>query len=699
MSQPGDEAKQNRSNFRGDLEDLAHRLKTNWRAGLLCAFLCAVAGWVLSTPTGLLLSQWSYDLPFRVRGEVFPGEAALVYLDEKSHLDLHQPFDRPWPRQLFARLLDILTAEHAKGVVFDVVFTDPSSDTNADAALVDAIKRNGKVILAADYRKVGHGTTYGETEKKFDPPYKPLRRAADSRMGSDFVYPDSDQEIRRHLPVDPANDQISSEGWAAASMLNSMVTKDETNKYLPFNINYYGRSGTIPGYSFSDVLMSWQDPTNAFEVPTNAFTGKMVFVGARTFTKYDGERKDEYPSPFSYISPDNPFQGGVEIQTTAFLNILRNERLFRLRVGLEVPLIIIFGALAGFGLTLMQPLAASLIAPLLASSVAVIHYFMFLNYHTWFAWEIIVFAQLPIAWVFSVAYNSVQLYVEKQKVEQSLALYLSPKLVKQFARDPALLKPGAKKQLLTILFSDIAGFTTISEGMDSDQLALSMNAYFQTAVQNCIFSTDGTVVKYIGDAIFAFWNAPEAQGDHSYRACEAALRFRDQPAQHMNGKELITRIGLHTGVANVGNFGSMTRVDYTALGENINLASRMEGLNKYLGTRVLITEDTQKVAGPKIITRYLGLFRLKGFEKAVGVYELSGRVEEEAASRELRERFAQALAELAKKDFAAAEAAFHRVQEIAPKDGPSEFYLEEIKELRETNLPDDWKGEITLKDK
>jgi len=122
-------------------------------------------------------------------------------------------------------------------------------------------------------------------------------------------------------------------------------------------------------------------------------------------------------------------------------------------------------------------------------------------------------------------------------------------------------------------------------------------------------------VKYIGDAIFAFWNAPEVQSDHSYRACEAALKFRDQPAQFMNSKELITRIGLHTGVANVGNFGSMTRVDYTALGENINLASRMEGLNKYLGTRVLITGDTQKVAGPKIITRYLGLFRLKDLKR------------------------------------------------------------------------------------
>jgi len=691
MSQPGEEPTQDRFKIRGGLEEFVSRVKSNWRAATVCALLCAAAGWGLLTPVGLRLAQWSYDLPFRVRGVVHATEAGLVYMDEQSHQDLNQPFDKPWSRSLHAQLLDRLTAQHVRGVVFDIVFSGQGADPKADEELAKAIKNNGKVILAADYRTGGSGTAQSENALTFDPPYDPFYDAADGRLGSDFVYPDGDQMVRRHLPTDPKNDQVSSEGWAAAALLDSAVTGNSSNKFLPFYLDYYGPSGTIPNASFSKVLNG--------EIPTNFFTDKVVFVGARLRTKYSGERKDEYPSPFSYLTPDTPFSGGEEIQATAFLNILRNERLFRLPVGVEMLLIVLCGVLAGFGLTLLRPMAASITALVLAFCTAAINYFMFINFQTWFAWEIIVLAQLPIAWVFSVAFNSVQLYVEKQKVEQSLALYLSPKLVKQFAKDPTLLKPGARKQLLTILFSDIAGFTTISEGMDSDHLALSMNAYFQTAVQNCIFSTDGTVVKYIGDAIFAFWNAPELQGDHSYRACEAALRFRDQPAQFMNEKELITRIGLHTGVANVGNFGSMTRVDYTALGENINLASRMEGLNKYLGTRVLITEDTQKVAGPKIITRYLGLFRLKGFEKAVGVYELSGRVEEEAGTRELRERFAQALAVLAKKDFTAAEAAFHRVLEITPKDGPSEFYLEQLEELRATTLPDDWKGEITLKDK
>jgi adenylate cyclase len=506
------------------------------------------------------------------------------------------------------------------------------------------------------------------------------------------MYSDDDLINREHVPFS-REDAYHSLSWAAATFLKAPITKDESRWTETRWFNYYGPDKVLPFISLYQALDV--DPN----VPDGFFSNKVVFVGQRVFTRSFSDRKDEYPTPFPNLANEDKFMPGVEVQATAFLNLLRGDWLNRLSGRAERTVVIFIGILLGTGLALSRPLAASLWAITGAAIIALADYVAFTKFHYWFPWMIVVLAQIPLALAWSIAFNSVQLYVEKKLVEQSLSLYLSPKMVKQLANDPALLKPGARKKLLTILFSDIASFTNISEGMDSDHLALAMNAYFQTAVQNCIFATDGTVVKYIGDAIFAFWNAPEEQGDHSYRACEAALRFRDQPPQFMNDKELITRIGLHTGVANVGNFGSMTRVDYTALGENINLASRMEGLNKYLGTRVLITTDTQQVAGPKIITRYLGLFRLKGFEKAVGVHELSGRVEEEAQSRELRERFGQALAVLATKDFAAAEAAFQRVLEFSPKDGPSSFYLEQIEELRAETLPADWKGEITLKDK
>jgi adenylate cyclase len=672
---------------------IAQKFKGKLMGPIVGTLLAVGAGLLLLNSTlGVKLVFLSYDLPFSVRPWIFPTEVEMVYLDEASYKAFEQPITDTLDRSIYARLIDRMTSEKAKAIVFDIVFSDANTNNiNADLALVQAVKKNGRVILAADNVPPSQSEPGIKMYNQFIPPFDALGDAT-AGVGTAEMYADDDLINRQHVPISK-EEPYHSLSWAAATFLEAPITKDESQWTHTRWFNYYGPDKVLPFLSLYQALEV--NPT----VPEGFFSNKIVFVGQRVFTRSFSDRKDEYPTPFPNLAEKDKFMPGVEVQATAFLNLLRSEWLNRLSVRTEQWVIVLLGVLFGTGLARSRPLAASLWAIAGMVLIGLADYVAFTKFHYWFPWMIVVLAQIPLALVWSIAYNSVQLYVEKKLVEQSLSLYLSPKMVKQLASDPALLKPGAKKQLLTILFSDIAGFTTISEGMDSDHLALSMNEYFQTAVQNCIFSTDGTVVKYIGDAIFAFWNAPEAQGDHSFRACEAALLFRDQAVQYMNGKELITRIGLHTGVANVGNFGSMTRVDYTALGENINLAARMEGLNKYLGTRVLITSDTQEVAGPRIITRYLGLFRLKGFEKAVGVHELTGRVEQEAESRELRERFAQALAALVKKDFAAAEAAFHRVLEIKPKDGPSEFYLEQIEGLRTETLPDDWKGDITLKDK
>jgi adenylate cyclase len=553
----------------------------------------------------------------------------------------------------------------------------------------------GKVILAADWT-IGYNAE-NKPEQVYALPARLFNESA-SDLGSSTLLPDEGEYIRRYNPTLPGKllgDATNSEAWVTAVLLQPSFIESNNLKTHSFWLNYYAPEIAMPSVSFYKAIAN-HDPG----VPAGYFRNKVVFVGARIQTHLATERKDEYSTPFSYIQ-DNAYKwmSGVTIHATAFLNLIRGDYLRRFDWRLEHALIIAFGVLFGGGLVLCRPLSAVVIGLLSTLLIAEADYYVFDRYYYWFPWLIVVAVQIPIAIVWSVTYNSVRLHVEKRLVEQSLGLYLSPKLVKKFASNPKLMKPGAEKQLLTILFSDIAGFTTISEGMDSDELARLMNEYFQNAVHNCIHATDGTVVKYIGDAIFAFWNAPDPQGDHAYRACEAALRFRALSAQRVNGTELITRIGLHTGVANVGNFGSDKRVDYTAIGENINLASRMEGLNKYLGTRVLITGDTQKEIGSRMVTRYLGLFRLKGFEKAVPVYELIAFLDKEAESRPLRESFAAALDKLAKKEFAGAEEAFRRVQEIKPDDGPAEFYLEQIPELRADKLPADWKGEITLKDK
>jgi adenylate cyclase len=692
-----------RSNFGADLSDERKTLGARFAAlchgawtkapGLLGGIvLSAGVGFILlTTSLGHGIQAASYDLPFQWRPTVYPNEVEMVYLDDASYEQLRQKYTEPWNRALLIKLLQRLTTDGASAVVFDIVFSD-ALDPATDQQFAEAMSENGKVIIACDWRIAYYnGRSAQQAGRKFTLPL-PLFNEHAVDIGASALFPEAGEYIREYRPTIP-NEQTNTLAWATALLVKPSFNESNSLRSLPFWMNYYGPENALPSVSLYKAIAA-DDPN----VPPGFFRDKVVFVGAKLQTRLAPDRKDEYSTPYSY-RPDDKWMSGVAIHATAFLNLIRGDYLREFPWWINRVLILALGVLFGGGLVLCRPLWAVVIGLLPILPVAYANYYAFDRYHYWFPWLIVVAVQIPVAIVWAVTYNSVRLHVEKRLIEQSLALYLSPALVKKFAANPKLMKRGAEKQLLTILFTDIADFTAISEGMDSDELARLMNAYFQGGVQNCIHATDGTVVKYIGDAIFAFWNAPDPQGDHAYRACEAALRFRSLSAERVHGRELITRLGLHTGVANVGNFGSDKRFDYTAIGENINLASRMEGLNKYLGTRVLITGETQKEVAARLVTRYLGLFRLKGFEKAVAVYELISFLQNEAESRVLRERFADALRKFAKKEFAGAEESFRSVQEISPKDGPTSFYLEQIPELSGVELPPEWNGEITLKDK
>jgi adenylate cyclase len=638
--------------------------------------------------TGLV--HWSYDLLHVWRGDKAANEAVLVYLDEASHLNLGQPQNAPWDRSLHARLIDRLTAAGARALVFDVVFSDANSNNPAgDERLAAAMKNSGRVLLAADNVRGGPG------EKRIVPPFDQLRDAA-AGMGSDEVMPDSDLVVRQH--TSRLDNPLSSLAWVAASFAGAEVTKDESREAVRRWMNYYGPPNFLPSKSYYEAL----EPSL---VADDFFRGKIVFIGARLQTKFAGERKDEYANPFSFwLSRDMQdkqeaiYSPGVEIQATAFLNLLRGDWLKRSGFTTETWLILAAGLVFGWGLARFHPVWAALLALGGAGLVAGVCEVLFARELIWFPW-LIVTVQIAVALAWSVLFNSVQLYVDKRLYEQTLRLYLPPNLVKKFAGSRDLLKPGATKQTLTLVFTDIEGFTSIAEGLDPDELAELMNEYFHNAISKCIHKAEGTVAKYLGDAIFAFWNAPDAQVDHALLGCEAALLLRAHTRQPIRGRTLRTRIGLHTGVANVGNFGSLERVDYTALGENVNLASRLEGLNKHLGTDCLMSSATKECAGERVLTRAVGNFRLKGFEGFVSVHELIGRPEEAEATRAWREAFAEALTNYEQRHLELAAMGFRRVLELRPGDGPTEFYLKRIEELVKEPLPDNWATHTVLKEK
>jgi len=675
------------------LASLRGRISRNLVAAIFGALLATGLGLFLHTYNlGRGLINHSYELQLVARGDVRTREAVIVYMDESSHSALKQPLNAPWDRSLHARLINRLTAAGARAIVFDIVFSDADvRNPAADTQMAKAIQDSGRVILGID---VVH---LGLKDKMGTPPIELFQQHA-AGAGSVEALADSDLVVRRLHSWD---DDLGIPGlsWATVSFLGVKAAKEENIPQASRWMNYYGPPHFLPSVSYAEAL-------NPAVVEDSFFRDKVIFVGARLLTKFAGERKDEYAHPFSYwLSSEMAaergmmnFIAGVEIQATAFLNLLRGDWLSRLPLATERAVIVGLGLLFGFGLVRLRPVMAVVVGLGGLAFVVAALQILFTQKLIWFPW-LIVLVQIGLALSWSILFNSVQFYVQQRLMEHTLSLYLSPKLVKKFAGNPKLLKPGAEEQIISIFFSDIANFTEMSRHLDSDALARLMNHYFETAVSQCIHHTDGTVVKYIGDAIFAFWNAPEAQPDHAWRACAAALQFRDQVMQVVDGKPLRTRIGIHSALARVGNFGSAERVDYTALGESVNLASRLEGLNKFLGTECIISRETKEGIGDRLVTRPLGLFQLKGFGKPVEVHELVGWPEEEEKTRPWREAFAQALADYQARKLETAEQGFRRTVELRPGDGPSESYLTRLEELRAQPLPADWEAHTIMREK
>jgi len=678
-------------------------------AGIFAASLAALLGFaLLYFPVGDGVTRLSYDLPQALRKNIPANDAVVIYMDEVSHKLLNQPFTAPWDRSVHARLVDRLTSAGARLIVFDILFTDPSQNPQADHDFADAIKRSGRVVLGGNFLEQRQATPGAQPLLWEELPYRPFLTGA-AGWGNVNLFDDSEDYGVRRCFTNVVNlsgqDNIPWLPDAVVRLADPAAAQsfplDAKNAW----INYLGPPGHIPHVSYFEAI----DPNG---VPPNFFKDKIVFIGAQLSADFSGKSKDEFRTPYSYGR--NGFAPGVEIHATATLDILHHLWLTRLPLPLESLLALLVAVAAGFGLMRAPPLTATIIAA--GAVLLVVISALELEWHgfVWFAWLVPVF-EIAVALLCAIIFNSLRLYVEKQLIEQSLALHLSPKLAKRLLNDPAARQVGGSQQEISILFTDIANFSRISETMRSDDLVHLMNKYFETTLQ-CIHETDGTVVKLIGDAIFAIWNAPLPQPDHRKRAAQAALRLREQLVRFDATERTLplrTRAGLHTGEACVGNIGSSTRFDYTAIGDSINLTARLEGLNKQMGTQVLATREIQREVEKEFVWRQVGHFKFKGFGRAVEIFDLVGPVESAEKTRAWREKFAEALQDFRQRKFDIAAEKFRSViqlrqtsePELAEEtsfragDGPSHFYLEKITVLRANPPPYEWIGEVELTEK
>jgi len=446
-------------------------------------------------------------------------------------------------------------------------------------------------------------------------------------------------------------------------------------------INYQGGVATYPYVSIADVVNRKFQP--------GTFRGKIVLVGASA-TGIGDLRS----TPFGEIN-----YPGVEIHANVIDNILNRYFLYRgaNQVAVDMALILLFGVPLGLWLALAQP-RSMLLGLLLLVPFGGGVWFAFL--HGWWLNFIIPSGTLVANVGFVAVYRALVEEKEKRHVRGAFQQYLSPEVIRRLLQNPDLVKP--RKQEITVMFSDVRGFTSISEKLDAQELAALLNEYL-TDMTEIVFAQGGTLDKYIGDAVMAFWGAPFEETGHATKACRAALnmmaRLKEmQKKWSAEGKPVLDiGVGLSTGIASVGNMGSALRYGYTALGDTVNLSSRLEGLNKEYATHILLSEATYAaVEDPFLIFRELDLIRVKGKLQPVTLYELvasRGTPEGDAPDiEEHLELFARGRLFYRERSWEEAQTIFEQLLKRWPEDGPARMYLNRCKEYHAAAPDANWDG-------
>jgi adenylate cyclase len=611
-------------------------------------------------------------------GEVEPKGVRVVAIDTASADVLLLDDNKPWPRERHAELIRKLKKAGARAVAFDVLMKDPQSEAG-DRELASALKETGNVVLGADVQATIDPRF---REIRIVEPYEPLKAAA-AAIGNVGLFIDKGVIRRTSLFQD---------GRPSLALAAYEVATGDTSLRSPQArlIDYYGKGRRIKTVSYYQAI----DPEQY--LPSDYFQGQVVFVGAADpAASGPASVKDSFATPFS--TDANTY--GVEIHATIAANLLEGRRIDPLPDTAEVALLLLLGLIAAVLYIGLRPLYGFLTFVGLELLWWIGAYLAFTRAQLWVP-LIIPAGMLTVAYVASVVWYYLTTKREHDRIRGAFAFYLSPQMIEKIVADPSSLNLGGEEIIATAIFTDVKGFTSIAESMAAPETAALLNDYFSRLTRS-IFEEGGTLIKYIGDAVFAIWGAPLRMDDHAARACTAALTMaRDEEAHAGGGRRvsLVTRIGVHTGPMLVGNLGSEQRFDYTAIGDAVNTASRLEGLNKYFTTRAIVSEAALALTGDAFLVRSLGRVRVVGKIEPLAIYELLGRKGETLAASEAYTRYDKALADFTARRFEEALAGFReaRAQRGEAGDGPSDFYIAQCEAMLAEPPPPDWDGAVTF---
>lgn len=667
--------------------------------------VCGLGVFLPGTGAGRRLTYLSYDLPSLTRN-ITPSEIVLIYMTDEAAQRLQQR-GGVWSRRVHADLVRRLTPEKPRAIFFDIVFSEPAGDPAEDPDLADALQENGRVFLAGGFMKFDESRSSDANRavrlERTIAPLPMLRRAAAGWGLASFRPVDNDGGVRR---LYTGTEQVPTATWRIAEHLGAPLPKTFEERSRLRWVNYYGPIDCFPQVPY-DVAMRKD------EVRAGFFTDKIVLIGGRTGLGALGAGKDDFRHPRSgWIRPDdrldsaeakmyedNDFAPGLEVHATILANLLRGDWLERLKPWQEDAIIIGFGLLLGVLLPRLTPDMAAITAIGLALALAGVALLLFRFGCIWFAWGIPVLVQAPAALAWAIGSRYFLVDRRRNAVREAFTRYLSPHVVARLELDDMTLAPGGTIMETSIIFTDLEGFTTLSEEMNDPAALSELLTWYFTRATNHVMENDGTILKYIGDSVFAVWGAPLRDSRHAQKAARAACRMHRASEREIQGRRLRTRVGVHTGNVLTGNLGSLQRFDYTCIGDPVNLAARLEGLNKYLGTNVLVSEETHSRMGDGFITRCLGMFQLAGKKRAVAVYELVGEKDQQQQAPAYFEIFSRALAAYTQGDFAKAALLFKETtaRRGAP-DGPSAFYLERMAML-DNVAPQPWDPVVSMEAK
>lgn len=659
----------------------------------------------------------SGDLLLRTAGLDVPGDdrvlLAIVNQADLDEIATSTGEGWPWPREYWAVLTRWLADAGASVVAFDLFFSEPSRYPEDDRALGAAIAASGRVVLGVGTSSVAattaatHPVEAGAARIRLDgdpgplprrkrivPPVDAIARGANAIAIAE-VSGDDDELVRRIPPAVLVDGSPVATLPVRIAMLHLGVEElrfsdgalQLGDRVLPLDRD--GRIGlrfrrpdpprTPPGISFPSVHVAdllraaFAHAEGAPVDPALAklVAGRIVIVGINA---PGAEDVDITPVSGTFLGP--------EIHATAIDGLLRGDVLApwpRARGAAHLPTALIAFAAAVLSILPGRPAAAAVAAPAvllvwIACALAA--------YRS--GWLLPLFGPLVGATV-AFAGSNLWLYLtegrQKRAIGRMFSQYVSPEVVRELQAHPEKLRLGGERREMTAFFSDLEGFTTMSESLDATTLVEFLNAYLSRCT-DVILDAGGVIDKYEGDAIIAFWNAPLDQPDHARRACEAALRcqevcasFGDECEQRGWPRPRM-RIGLNTGPMVVGNMGSSRRFDYTIIGDAVNLASRLEGANKVFGTQTMASEATRAACGPGLAFRPLGRVRVKGRGEPVEVHELVASGPEPAWIGPFR----SAVDALERGDATAARRAFEAVLEVRPDDAPARRWAAHLDE-------------------